>query len=216
MQFIGDLRLLKTKELNGKADLRALIDQPHAYGIGMLTGLKGEVFIKDSKAYNGWFDGLEYRLDEITDENVAFLAYAHVSKWDPVDIPDDVVSFKELEAFIGEAAAVAGFIDEAVPIRLEAKAKGLRWFIANGEGNGAPDHLESFFRARVLGGLDDVSIDAVGLYSTKHRGIATNPFSDIHMHFMTKSGTGTGDPFVGHLDDDIMLAPGAVLYLPGR
>ena len=64
--------------------------------------------------------------------------------------------------------------------------------------------------------MDDVSIDGFGVYSTQHRGnvankpMATNPTSNIHMHFRTTSGR----PFVGHLDDEIMLLSGSVLYIP--
>lgn len=40
--------------------------------------------------------------------------------------------------------------------------------------------------------------------------MATNPNSNIHMHFRTTNGK----KFVGHLDDEIMLMPGSILYIP--
>lgn len=216
--IIGDLRQIKTNELKG--DGTRLSDivarSPHTYGIGMLDGMVGEVFIKNSTALNGWFDGMQYRLEEIApDETVCFLAYAQVPEWRAVRVPGRVRTFADLEAFIGEAAAEAGFDPaggEAVPVRLEAYANTLKWFIVNGEGNGAPDHLQSFFRQRVLGGLDDVEIDAVGLYSPAHKGIASNPNTALHMHFITES---TKEPFVGHLDDDLEIRSGsATVFFP--
>jgi hypothetical protein len=78
----------------------------------------------------------------------------------------------------------------------------------NGEGNGALDRLPSFFRQRVLGAGSwegwttwRSTIDAVGLYayayaySPAHKGIASNPNTALHMHFITES---TKEPFVGY------------------
>jgi hypothetical protein len=38
---------------------------------------------------------------------------------------------------------------------------------------GVPNYLDSFFRARYLGGLDARKIEALGFYSDSHRGIHT-------------------------------------------
>jgi len=220
-QIIGDLRLIKTNELkdnDNKRIMDVVAQSPHTYGIGVLDGIVGELFIKDSVARVGWFDGIHYRLDEVQPEQTTcFMVSAVVPQWIPVRVPDDVRSFSALESFIGAAAVGAGFDPEGgegVPVRLEAFASTLKWFIVNGEGNLKPDPLQSFFRNVVTGGLDDVQIDALGFYSPTHKGQASNPNAALHLHFATDC---TKETFVGHLHDDIEIKPGsATLYLPRR
>ena len=223
--IIGDLRLVKTNELKGNGTRIAdvVAQNPHTYGIGVLDGIIGELFIKDSVARVGWFDGMTYRLDEVQpDQTTCFMVSAAVPQWIPVRVPDDVLTFAALESFIGEVAVAAGFDPEggeAVPVRLEAFASTLKWFIVNGEGNLKPDPFQSFVRNVRKGGLDDVQLDCLGFYSPTHKGKASNPNAALHMHFITdtRNADGTSSPFVGHLDDDIDIAPGsATLYLPRR
>jgi hypothetical protein len=206
--LVGDLRQIATQELVGRADLATLLaEHPHFYAIGMTEGLRGEVLVLDSIAYYGSFENLRYELQEIRAGRVAFLAHASVPLWRRVAVPLTVSTFKELESFIGEAGAG---LSQPFPVRLSAKTNGLRWFVVAGEGNGLPNPRESFLRARFLGGLDGCEIDCFGIYSEHHKGIATSPNSCLHMHFKT-SGPKS---FVGHLDDDILLLPGASIDLP--
>lgn len=213
VRLIGDLRSIASASLKGTVPLRDLISQPHVWGLGMPDGLNAEILILDSHCYIGRFDKLSYLLSEVpSNVTVAFLATATVASWKNLPIPESVTSFKELEAFI---SSVAGSHPPGhlLPFRVQGKVKGLRWMVVGGEGNGAPTPRESFIRQRMLGGLDDAILeDSFGIYSAEHRGTATNPNSSVHLHFKTHISE---QLFVGHLDDDFMLAPGALLLVPG-
>jgi hypothetical protein len=208
---IGDLRLIATRNLVARASLAPLLKHPDVVAIGMLDTLNGELWIADGKALLGEFgrDRI-YRTTELTDGAIAFLVYARVPEWVDVAVPGSVTSFQELEAFVPEAATAIGLDPgKPLPFRLRATAVSLRWFLVGGPGNGIPDPRESFLRAFLRGGLEDTLIDGVGFWSAGSRGVFTNPVSGIHIHFRTPDG------FVGHLDDEIMLQPGATIRLPG-
>ena len=216
--IIGDLRWIATSKLKGSCDLTELLKQPNLYAIGMPEGLDRELLVMDSKAYHSYFDeDLKYHVEEIKDARVAFLGHANVAAWSEHKIPADVVSFAQLENFIGSQSAALGFKDDvALPVKVVTEAVGLRWFVVGGLGNGFPNPRDSFLRKKFQGGLDDCAIEAFGLYSKHHRGdepdkpMATNPVSFIHMHFRTTQGK----LFIGHLDDNITLKQGGSIFLP--
>jgi hypothetical protein len=210
VRMIGDLRQIGSGTLAGTVPLKDLTAKPHLYGCGMVHGLQGEVLILDGKVYLGQTDKVLTAADIAETTMVAFGGYAHVASWDSVPIPDNVTTFKDLQAFVS-ASLAARKVDPAQPspFRLEANAVGLRWFVVGGFGNRLPTPKDSFYRQIAKGGLDDVAIAAFGIHSTAHRGIYTNPVSDIHMHFITADGR-----FAAHLDDDLVLGPGGRLLFP--
>ncbi len=90
-------------------------------------------------------------------------------------------------------------------------AEHLKWFVVNGMGNLRPDPQASFLRSRYLSGLENRQIEIVGLFGPACQGVLSSPGNDAHMHFRTIDD---GSPFVGHVDNEIELKAGAVLYLP--
>ena len=84
----------------------------------------------------------------------------------------------------------------------------------DGAGNNLPDAQTSFVRGRYLGGLNNVAIEGLGFYSTKHQGIYTTPKNNMHIHFKTVPQNVNEPIFVGHLDNNISLKKGTVIQLP--
>jgi acetolactate decarboxylase len=183
------------------------------WGIGMPSGLDAEVLVLDSDAHVGRFDGLTYRSSVEQLPAVAFFVYARVSAWCVVAVPDSVRTFAELEAFVSRAATDHGIdIGRPFPFRIVAVAHSLRWFVVGGRGDRLPSPQTSFLRERRIGPLSERNIEALGFFVPDERGIATNPNSSVHMHFVTRDA----DVFVGHIDDDIRLRLGGKLLLPIR
>ena len=211
MTFVGDLRKIGTNNLAGVVTLKTLTSRPHTYGLGMVAGLSSELLIFDSEVFLGSFDGNRYSIDTKRESLVAFGGFVVVNQWQAEAIPETVKTFKDLESFIGVAAKEHGWsAEKPMPFKLEAKADGLRWFVVNGMGNLKPSPRESFVRNLYKGGIDDAKFEAFGFFSNEHRGIYTNPVSSIHVHFRLTDGP----PFVGHIDDELLLNRGAVLFLP--
>ena len=141
------------------------------------------------------------------------MVYAYVPSWTKIEIPDTVQTFADLETYIPKAAAHQGIkTSRPFPFRITGEVTALEWFVVNGMGNGVPNYLGSFFRARYLGGLDDRKIEGLGFYSNSHRGVLTNPQSNMHIHFKT-----TDEPlFVGHINNSVLVKSGSYLLLPEK
>jgi len=211
VEGFGDLKLIRSNELTQAIVLKDLGNE-HLYGIGMPEGLNKELLILDGQAFGASFQDLQYTVQPLPeDQRLSFFVYAHVAKWDAIPLDKSVRTFSDLEE------ALPGILDQAgidpsqtTAFRLDAEVDGLKWFVVNGMGNGLPDHQASFFRNRFLGGLDHTSIEGFGIYSPDKQGSWTSPQTKIHLHFRTKDSMS----FVGHLDNEVFLKEGAVLYVP--
>lgn len=210
-EIVGTLADIAQNQLDGRVAVSTLQNDGNLWALGMPHGLNRELLVEGGKITRGGFVDHRYVLDHPHDVEVAFLVHARVSSWIELPIPETVKTFAELERFILKVGIERGFDGEQpFPFRLSAKVKYLRWFVVGGMGNLRNDPRASFERSRVLGGLDNINIEALGFYSRRHRGIATNPRSDMHIHFRTIGNK----PFVAHLDDEILLERGAKLLLP--
>jgi hypothetical protein len=209
---VGNLRDIATGQLDGRVPLSALPGTGPLWALGMPNGLNRELLVEAGRISSSSFaDRQRLEVRHHVSIEAAFLVYARVPSWCSVALPPEVVDFATLQTFVGEAAARTSFdAEQAFPFRLRARARTLRWFVVGGPGNQTPTARGSFERARVLGGLDDTSIEALGFYSRRGRGTISNPHSDMHIHFRTTSGPA----FIAHLDDEITFEAGAVLLLP--
>ena len=204
----GDLGLIATNALDKSLTISAIAGHrwSELYGIGMPDGLDQEVLVDGGTIHTGGFADLVYTAEQPGDLAVDFLAYAFVGRWRTIRVPAQVRSFSELETFV--AGQVPTNTDAV--FRLDAEVAHLRWFVVGGMGNGQPDHRSSFARSRILGGFDRRRISAVGFLLPNRLGSATSPSAPMHVHFRT---TDAGDLFVGHLDGELALLPGATLYV---
>lgn len=209
---IGNLRDIATGQLDGRVPSHTLPGTGPLWALGMPHGLDSELLVEAGRISSSSFvDRQRLEVHHPVSFEAAFLVYARVSSWCSIALPPEVVDFATLQTFVGEAAARTGLdAEQAFPFRLRARARTLRWFVVGGTGNQVPTARGSFERARVLGGLDDTSIEALGFYSRRGRGTISNPHSDMHIHFRTTSGPA----FIAHLDDEITFEAGAVLLLP--
>jgi hypothetical protein len=211
LKLIGDLRKIATNELVGTEKLSSLSSAKSVYGIGMLDGLDGELLILDSKPMLGAvIDGAVRVIEPAPDSNIAFGAFSYCDEWETIEIPDNVRSFSELETFSAEMLEKRDRdLNELHPVRLNAKVDWLQWFIVRGMGNLRPTPRDSFVRQWLRGGLDNVEIEATGVFSRGYKGIAMNKTANLHLHFVTQSNK----PIVAHLDDSVQLRAGSTLMI---
>jgi putative intracellular protease/amidase len=212
---IGELKQIATSQLNGKVPFKSLLQDKQLYGLGMETGMDSEVLILANKPYVGGFRKMAYQYPLSDNPNLSFLVYSYVDKWQSITLPDDINNFQKLETFLPEMAKKAGLDSEKpFPFLINAQADFLQWFVVDGAGNNMPDAQTSFLRGRYLGGLNDVKIEGLGFYSSKHQGVFTAPKNNMHIHFKTIPQNTNETIFVGHLDGNIQLKKGTVIQLP--
>jgi putative intracellular protease/amidase len=217
---IGELKQLATSQLNGKVALKSLLKNKPLYGLGMPTGLDAEMLILANKPYIGGFRDMAYRYPiansaDMDNPTISFMVYSYVDKWQSFKLPDDIQTYEKLEAYLPQLAEKYGVDNQKpFPFLISGDADFLQWFVVNGTGNETPNVQTSFLRGRFLGGLNDVSFEGLGFYSTKHQGIFTSPKNNMHIHFKTMSPQNKQSVFVGHLDGNIQLKKGAIIKLP--
>jgi acetolactate decarboxylase len=212
---IGELKQIASSQLNGQVPFKSLLQDKPLYGLGMETGLDAEVLILANKPYVGGFRKMAYQYPLSGNPNLSFLVYSYVGKWQSITLPEDVLTFQQLEAVMPELAKKAGLhTEKPFPFLINAQADFLQWFVVDGMGNQQPNPHSSFVRGWYLGGLNDVKIEGLGFYSTKHQGVFTTPNNNMHIHFKTIPQNTNETIFVGHLDGNIQLKKGTVIQLP--
>lgn len=211
VRALGDLRLIGRNLLDNAVPLSSLADSQGLYGLGMSSGLDTELAIFDGTVYTGQFRSDRYVAGTARDLPVGFLVHANVTDWRELPVPITISSFENVVAYLRKMAIEHGLEAKPFMFRIVGHAEHLKWFVVDGMGNLRPDPQSSFLRSRYLGGLENRQIEIVGLFGPDCQGVLSSPGSDAHMHFRTIDD---GSPFVGHVDNEIELKAGAVLYLP--
>jgi alpha-acetolactate decarboxylase len=201
----------------GSVTLSDQVPGPHAWGLGALGALRGEVTVLDDVAWlalpqadgtaqvrRGDLGGADH------EQTAALFVVAQVDSWDEVAVSKEV-PWSQLDTFLGSALQARGFaLDVPTPIRLEGTVSALRWHVIDGSkltpGHGAShaDHA----RSAVQGKLENSAVKLVGFYSTAHQGVFTHAGSSSHFHVVAEA-LGVS----GHVDE-LHLTPGIRLLLP--
>lgn len=213
VQRWGTLKdVLRKGQTQARVDLSVATTSPHAYGIGALEGVRGEVLVRDGEVWVSRVDGDACQTGSPADnEQATLLALAHVPAW--VEVPvERPVAADALDAFIGAEARRLGLpVDRPVPVLVEGPLTGLSLHVLNGACPFAqplpPDDPRAPLRreaARVTGLL-------VGFYSEGPPGELTHHGHRTHLHALVARAP----LLMGHADA-VGLAPGAVLRLPRR
>jgi len=183
---------------------------PHAYGIGALENLNGEVTIDDGQVWlaRADADAVRYDTPRSSSDSATLLTLFYVPAWVDIAVADPVDA-EQLDAFIRSAAERSG-LDPAKPFPfvvrgpLTVKGHVINGFCPmGGERDGRPSHAPYRFTAQEREGL------AVGVYAKNETGVMTHHDSAIHVHVAFPGD----DPLSGHADS-LAIGSGAVLQLP--
>jgi acetolactate decarboxylase len=188
-------------------DLLTLRGRPHLYGIGPIQGLTGEVTIADSRpclARVG--DDHLVHVTESYEAGVPFFVWAEVSAWQTQDLPEDVVTYPELEKFVGEVGAGAG-LTQAFPFVMTGRPELIDFHIVNATPS-TPPGAEAHKKIQIPFELHSQDVTFVGFWSSQHQGIFTPMGTNMHVHFQTLDNKASG-----HVQG-LKLAQGMRLGLP--
>jgi hypothetical protein len=204
------------KQHHGRVALAEILEQPHFYGVGAVSGLRGEITILDSETVvtAGAPDG---RLDSLppADLQATMLAGQPVPNWTNVTL-DEKIPQDRLDETIAAAAETAGLDpDDPFVFVVEGELTDVHLHVINGA---CPVHA----RIKGITLSDDeqpfdleapnLSGTAVGVYATGSVGELTHPATSTHAHLIWEDQR-TGQRVTGHLER-FGLNPGAVLKLP--
>lgn len=197
----------------GKSQARVrladVVKEPHAYGVGALDQLSGEITIVDSDVWIGEADGDECAttLSSGGRTSASLLAVSYVPEWREVKVEKEM-TMPEVEAFVGNSAGPDGLPEgKAFPFmidgQLDAKAHVINGSCPNAPGGVRAGAEPCRYSEQGRSGR------IVGFFAENAAGILTHHDHLTHMHVVFDS-----EPqFAGHVDE-LTVHPGATLFLP--
>lgn len=213
VRSFGALRAIMHEGQTGPAvRIGDVVPGPHAFGIGALSQLRGEVTVVDDAIWTSYprDDGTADVRRGGAEEQAALFVVADVARWQEAtldaDVPDGQLDAR-IEALLRERGLDA---EGAVPVQVHGSFRDLSWHVIDGRklapGGGHADHA----RASVSGALAAAEGTLVGFFSKRHHGVFTHMGSNTHFHVVLPER-----PLMGHVDA-VTLARGARVLLPAR
>ncbi|BAO77704.1 acetolactate decarboxylase [Winogradskyella sp. PG-2] len=210
VEYNGALKnMMHKSDISTKVDLKTFENSKHFYALGAIENLKGEIQIFDGKPFNTMVIDSTLKFDNSFNKKATLLVYAQVEKWNSIHIPNDILSYKDLENYIAQTAKENQIkIDEPFLFLLEGICKSVDWHVINWN-EGDMDHSHHKHISSGLNGrLKNKKVEILGFYSDSHHAIFTHHSTNMHLYVKT-----TDNKLAGHLDD-LTLGNGMVLKLP--
>lgn len=202
--------VMKKGKLEGSIYLDTISTKTDLFGLGPVEYLAGEILIMDGRSFISRIDeqgGIH--VEESYEVAAPFLVYTQVSEWKAYELPEEVRTLAELEAYIDQLVA-----DRKQPFafRLSGQLSSIDFHIQNLPTGEKITEPEDAHRSQVRFHRKNVSGDLLGFFSKTHHGIFTHHGTDIHVHFINAARTE-----MGHVDA-LQLDPagGIRLYLPKK
>jgi acetolactate decarboxylase len=176
------------------------------YAVGPLEQGRGEVSIFDSVTVIAQVGDAKIAVPAGQDYRAGFLVYAIVENWRRATVREPIESEQRLEELLPIAVESGIDIDRPFPFLVHGHAAQARFHVLcnqSDEPYGPEIHEKSKVRFQVT-----ESVEIIGFYSRRHRGVFTPRDSDLHMHVRTLDNHASG-----HLET-FSFDQGITLYLP--
>ncbi len=186
------------------------IAKPHAFAVGALTDLEGEITIVDGQIVIARTeDGVTATSSPATgSESATLLTIAYVDAWAKDTIPPDMV-FEEAVEAVAKRHGIN--TDEPFPFYVYATTKSFEIHVINGFCPVASPDLPSEDQPWRLHGKESGML-IVGFFAKNQEGVMTHHGSNIHMHGLDSSGK---HMISGHLDS-VEVLPGSTIFVPAQ
>ena len=212
VKYFGALKNMMHKgDISAKFDLADLKETENLYAIGALENLKGEIQIFNSESFNTFVQDSTVTIDNTFTKKATLLVYSIVESWDSYNIPDDIVTYEQLEKHIASVAKKNEInIEKPFPFLIEGKALEFDWHVINWKDGDTEHSHEKHVNSGLNGTKNDQQVELLGFYSDSHHAVFTHHTTNMHIHLKTGDGK-----LAGHVDA-LTLGKGMVLKLPGE
>jgi acetolactate decarboxylase len=213
-------QLVRDRDASAKVDLAAVIRRPHAYALGSLEDLRGEITIVDGAVWLSYppaRPGAAVRVETgpSTNEAAAFLVVTHADEradWTAIDLPAGLAS-RDAAGRLARWArerGLGGLEGRPVPFRIDGAFTSLTLAIVDGRlVPPGPGTEEAMKKAQVIETHGRAHGTLVGFCSFAPPGSAfTHPGQPCHVHAALPDERATGHA------QDFVVAPGATLWMP--
>jgi acetolactate decarboxylase len=201
----------------GKTEARILlsdaIEKPHAFAVGALENLEGEIMVIDGDVWTARPDqdsGQILAGPNLTEgEAATLLTLAHVEHWQAT-ILDSSSSIPQLEKQIASYASSQGIdTNQPFPVMIKGDASQLDLHVVNGYCPVAIDPATREAKPWRCA-TNEAKVTLVGFYARDSAGVLTHHTSCLHLHALAEID---GRTLMGHIDA-VTLQPGAELFVP--
>lgn len=207
VQIRGAMKnVMRKGELFATINLDTLKHKQHLYGMGPEAYLKGEIMLWDGHAYAAEvINDTQLQVRESFALQAPFFAYACISKWHNVALPDSVHNISSLEDFL---------------VRINTDSNAAYFFTLSCVADSATVHIvhlpdgmkvtcpEDAKTGRKEYPITHQKVSVLGFFSLHHRTIFTHHDTYLHMHLISAD-----KKLMGHLDALEFEPKGAQLQL---
>ena len=212
INYKGALKnIMKDADISAKVDLSEFKSTKNFYALGAIENLKGEIQIFNSEPFITSVENNSLKFDKTFTKKATLLVYASVEKWDSIPIPNDIISYEQLENYIEKTANEQGInTDEPFPFLLEGLIGSFDWHVINWKDGDTIHSHKKHKTTGMYGTINNKEVEMLGFYSNAHHAIFTHHTTNMHIHVKTD-----GNGVAGHVDG-LFLENGMILKLPIR
>ena len=215
VEHYGAMReVMREGKTEARVRLVDVVAKPHAYAVGALEGLAGEVTIVNGEVWISRVspDG-ELTVtgpEPVEDDSATLLTVGYVPKWHQTTI-ETAVTGLEFEALIEEFAESKG-LDRTrpFPFRLEGQLAKIDLHVINGYCPIATDASVQEKKPWRWLNSDPVTANIVGFYAPNAVAVMTHHGTSVHTHAIVMVNDAKQ---IGHVDN-VIVEPGMTLFVP--
>lgn len=207
----GSIKELFNDRAAARMSLSELRGQVHVYGLGSLSGLRGEILVWDSQPFVSRIRSGEIQVSSDWNETAAYFVWASVCKWQRTKVPPSVRTPEMLEMWLSSMAGKPGApLPSQFPFLIKGHFGRILWHIVDVRQDSpftAAHVQEQIYHGRSF----NTNAQIVGFYSQYHQGLFIPENQRTHMHVKIAGEV------VAHVDDfDPFGDTGLILYAPVR
>lgn len=211
---VGQMRsVMRDGHTEPRATLTEFVGSPHAFAVGAMAGLEGEVTVFDGQVWiTRVVEGhpVSSGPHPAPDDKATLLIGAHVPAWRSITLPA-AVGGDELEALIARNAGETGLdTTKPFPFRIEGEFAALDMHVINGFCPHSGGEAAFANQPWKFTGAIPIRAEIVGFYAEGSEGDMTHHGTAIHAHAIVSTQKGR---ITGHVDSLVAQA-GATLLLP--
>ncbi|MCC6908015.1 MAG: acetolactate decarboxylase [Phycisphaerales bacterium] len=212
-QYGAMRQVMREGQTEPRIRLTDAVAAPHAYGVGALEGLTGEVTIVDGSV---WVARVAHEGVDVSGpaplahDQATLLTLAHIASWESVPVTTTIEG-AALESSIKAAARDMGIdTSKPFPFVIEGDAIRVDLHVVNGYCPSAVDPATIDAQPWVWSSPAPGRAVIVGFYAPDAAGVMTHHATAVHLHAVVDID---GRTVAGHVDEAAAGA-GAVLRLP--
>jgi acetolactate decarboxylase len=210
VKIVGEMKnVMRKGQLYGTIHLDTIASKKHLYGMGPVEYLTGEVLIIDGKSYKSTVvNDIAMKVEATYDIKSPFFGYTNISKWTTLALPDSILSFQQLEAYLDKLTKSS---QRPFFFKLAGTVTQATIHIVNLPKDTKVSSPEEAHHGKVNYKLTNETCDIIGFFSTEHKTIFTHQSTFLHMHLITSDRLK-----MGHLDEVAFKKGSITLYLPAE